>query len=271
MKYLVLAFSLLSGFTVFSQGGKSHSPLTAEYIRTSACANSEGGSCTRGALEQAILPVLESHLRDLPVDTLDLSLAFTVTPKGQMDRCNVLTNLGKTSLSERIKKKLQKAVKNSGPYLVSDPNSGPYASWHRFEYGYEVLKRENRLNPVGPKPPYKGGVVLQIPLFPPCERAGDMKDRECFQQRMKNHIETHFRYPPAAMQQGIQGNVVVQFTIDQNGVVANATAKGPHPLLTGEALRIVSLLPEFQPAAENGNPVSIPYSIPIDFKLNGNP
>lgn len=270
LKSLIFPGFALISLVGFSQEIKSPTNGVVERIQIQECVNSEVLSCTQERLEKAFLPLLEKHLKELPVDTLDLGLSFTVNPEGKMERSSISMNIGKTTLSGKLKKRLEKVVKQSGPYRVSDYQSGAYPAWHRFEYQYEVLKRENQLLPTETADLYKGGVINQIPLFPSCQREGDRKDRECFQKRMREHIKSNFRYPESAFRQGIQGTVLIKFTIDETGTIKNIATDSPHPLLTAEALRIVSLLPKFQPALENGDPVQIPYSIPIGFKLNTN-
>lgn len=187
-----------------------------------------------------------------------------------MEKSDISLNLQKSTLSEKLRKRLEKAVKQSGPYQVFNYHTGAYPAWHSFKYQYKVLKNENQLLPTGTEDPYSGGVIGQIPLFPSCPREGDRKDRACFQSRMEDHIKSNFRYPESALRQGIQGTVSIKFTIDETGAIQNIATESPHPLLTAEALRIVSLLPRFQPATQNGNPVRVPYSIPIYFKLGTN-
>lgn len=267
--FVFIGFTLL-GFLAYGQEAKTSPNLVVERIQTQECVNSEVPSCTQERLEKAILPILEKFLKELPVDTLDVQLGLTVNQEGEIAKSDISINLRKTTLSGKLKKRLEKVVKQSGPYRVSDYQSGAYPAWHRFEYQYEVLKRENQLLPTETADLYKGGVINQIPLFPSCQREGDRKDRECFQKRMREHIKSNFRYPESAFRQGIQGTVLIKFTIDETGTIKNIATDSPHPLLTAEALRIVSLLPKFQPALENGDPVQIPYSIPIGFKLNTN-
>ena len=114
---------------------------------------------------------------------------------------------------------------------------------------------------------YSGGKVLMIPLFPYTPRRGDELDRQGFQEEMQNHIRKHFRYPVQALERGIQGAVYTMFTIDKRGSVTQLKMRSPHPLLEAEARRIISLLPIFQPAIQDGKAVKVPYSIPIHFRL----
>jgi TonB family protein len=256
------------GFNAFGQQNADLKKDKTEHVLTPACTGPSDVNCTQKSLEEAVLPVLQKHLKELPVDTLNLNLEFTVTSKGRLDQVQVRLNLRKSALSDKLAKRLEKALKTLEPFSVLDYNSGNYPSWHRFYYQFEVLKPENQLKSTGMKSPYSGGVILKIPLFPPCSRKNTIEDQKCFQQQMQAHIESHFKYPEAVRRQGIQGTVLIQFNIDEKGAIRDVKTKGPHPLLTSEALRIVSLLPQFQPAMEGEKPVRIPYSIPIAFKLN---
>ena len=66
---------------------------------------------------------------------------------------------------------------------------------------------------------------------------------------------------------GKKGKVIVVFTIDMNGYVINPTIKQEaHKLLNKEALRVVSLLPRFQPGFQRGRFVKTKFSLPVNFK-----
>lgn len=242
-------------------------PRGPEQIFTELCRDSLHTRCTQDNLEGKLLPVLQKYLKRLPVDTLKMTLKFTVTPVGHRDRTEIILNFNQPGLSDKLKKKLDRALGELEPFKVMNHNPGDYPSWHRFEYVYKVLKRENTLKPLSTTEKYNRGIVLQVPRFPECPQAGDLKDRKCFQEQMQQHIKRHFQYPEAALRQGIQGTVYVMFDIDEHGQISSLRTKGPSLLLTAEASRIISLLPQFHPAREDGEPVSIPFSIPIGFKL----
>ncbi len=66
---------------------------------------------------------------------------------------------------------------------------------------------------------------------------------------------------------GKKGKVIVEFTIDMNGYVINPTVKQEaHKLLNKEALRLVSVLPRWQPGFQRGRFVKTKFSIPGIFK-----
>ena len=116
---------------------------------------------------------------------------------------------------------------------------------------------------------YPFATIDEIPVFPGCENAIDPK--ECFAEKLVEHIRKNFRYPKAAQEQGIQGRVSVVFTIDVNGNVSSIKKRGPHELLENEAVRIIERLPKMQPGKHEGKVMNVPYAIPITFRLKNQP
>ena len=75
-------------------------------------------------------------------------------------------------------------------------------------------------------------------------------------------------YPAEAAKQGIQGKVYVSFVVGSDGEVVNAKiARGVHPLLDAEALRVINQLPKWTPGTQKGMPVAVSYTVPISFLL----
>ena len=109
-------------------------------------------------------------------------------------------------------------------------------------------------------------VIEEVPIFPGC--TGNKTElRLCFQEKMQDHLQKNFRYPEAAKDLDIQGRVFVFFVIDNTGKVAKIKSRGPDRLLEKESERIISLLPRMKPGKQRNKAVTVPYSIPINFKL----
>jgi protein TonB len=99
-------------------------------------------------------------------------------------------------------------------------------------------------------------IVEDMPEFPGGEAA------------LRNFIGTSVRYPQIAQENGIQGRVYVQFVVDRDGSVTNATiARGVDPSLDREALRVVNTLPKWKPGRQRGQTVRVSYTVPINFQL----
>ena len=110
-------------------------------------------------------------------------------------------------------------------------------------------------------------IIEDVPLFPGCERVAKSKRRDCFQEKMNIHIRKNFRYPEIAQEMGIQGRVFVMFTIGSDGNIINIRTRGPDKNLEKEAQRIIKKLPQMTPGRQRGRAVRVPFSIPIQFKL----
>ena len=91
--------------------------------------------------------------------------------------------------------------------------------------------------------------------------------RDCFQTMMNKHINKVFRYPETAIEMDLQGRVNVVFEIQKDGSIGNVRMRGPHKILENEAARIIDKLPKMIPGKQRGKPVRVPFSIPINFKL----
>lgn len=81
-------------------------------------------------------------------------------------------------------------------------------------------------------------------------------------------IYSQLVYPEAAKRVGIQGKVMVSFTITESGKVDNVkVVKGVHPLLDAEAVRVISRSPKWTPAQKLGSPIAITYTFPVIFQV----
>lgn len=110
-------------------------------------------------------------------------------------------------------------------------------------------------------------IIEVVPVFPGCEQFEGDAQRQCFNQKMQEHIQKHFRYPKTAEELGIEGKVFVQFVIDRDGSITGIRTRGPDHLLEKEAERIIAALPTMIPGKQRNRTVKVPYSIPITFKL----
>lgn len=80
-------------------------------------------------------------------------------------------------------------------------------------------------------------------------------------------LQEKVEYPRAARRANIEGRVIVQFVVNENGDVINPTVvRGRHPLLDKEALRVIQLA-KFKPGKQRGQPVKVRMAMPINFQL----
>lgn len=80
-------------------------------------------------------------------------------------------------------------------------------------------------------------------------------------------IQKHIEYPEMARKAGIEGRVVVQFIIDEEGNVRDPiVVRGIGGGCDEEALKAVRKA-KFIPGKQRGKPVLVRYSLPVAFKL----
>ena len=100
--------------------------------------------------------------------------------------------------------------------------------------------------------------VEQMPQFPGGEAA------------LMKYLQSHINYPPMAAENNIQGRVVVQFVVDKTGKVGEVkVVRSVDKDLDREAVRVCKSLPKFTPCRQNGQAVSVWYTLPVTFKLQG--
>ena len=88
------------------------------------------------------------------------------------------------------------------------------------------------------------------------------------EQKLMEWISQHLVYPPTAIDEQIQGRVVIQIQVKADGTIGNVKIiKGVHPDLDTEALRVVKSLPKFNSAMLNGKAVESLFTLPITFRL----
>ncbi|UCE70314.1 MAG: energy transducer TonB [Flavobacteriaceae bacterium] len=108
-------------------------------------------------------------------------------------------------------------------------------------------------------------IIEEVPVFPGCENATNKK--ACFNEMIQKHVQKNFMYPKTAEELGIEGRVFVQFVIGRDGNIGEIKTRGPDPSLEKEAHRIIASLPQMTPGRQRKRAVSVPYSIPINFRL----
>lgn len=98
--------------------------------------------------------------------------------------------------------------------------------------------------------------VEEMPQFPGGESA------------LNKYLSNNIKYPQIAMENGVQGRVIVQFVVTKNGSVGDVKViRSVDSYLDKEAIRVCKSLPNFIPGKLNGQTVNVWYTLPITFKL----
>jgi protein TonB len=82
-------------------------------------------------------------------------------------------------------------------------------------------------------------------------------------------LNKNLRFPPAAQEAAIGGRVIVSFVIEKDGRLTDITiVRGAGYGMDEEAVRVLKLAKPWKPGIQNGNPVRVRYSIPMNFQLS---
>ncbi|WP_348742983.1 energy transducer TonB [Tenacibaculum sp. 190524A05c] len=110
--------------------------------------------------------------------------------------------------------------------------------------------------------------VDNIPMFNDCVSVGVENEMNCFNEKIKKHINGNLKYPEEAFKNGIEDKVLTSFTIGKSGEIKDikiVSAK-KYPLFENEAKRLITNLPKLNPAKHNGVTTEVRHKVYINFK-----
>lgn len=81
-------------------------------------------------------------------------------------------------------------------------------------------------------------------------------------------VNSQLVYPEIAKENGVQGRVTLQFTVENDGRVTNVKVlRGVDPSLDKEAVKVVSSSPKWKPGKQRDRAVRVTYTFPVIFQL----
>ena len=81
-------------------------------------------------------------------------------------------------------------------------------------------------------------------------------------------VTSRLEYPEIAKENGVQGRVTLQFTVEKDGSVTNVkVVRGVDPSLDKEAVKVVSSSPKWTPGKQRDRAVRVTYTFPVIFQL----
>lgn len=99
--------------------------------------------------------------------------------------------------------------------------------------------------------------VEKMPVYP----GGD--------QALMKFILGNLKYPESAKNAGIQGRTIIRFVVDENGEVKDPVVlRGLDKACDDEAIRVIKLMPKWQPGMQSGKNVPVYFTFPVVYKLN---
>ncbi len=81
-------------------------------------------------------------------------------------------------------------------------------------------------------------------------------------------VQSKLVYPEIAKENGVQGRVTLQFTVEKDGSVTNVKVlRGVDSSLDKEAVRVVQSSPKWKPGKQRDRTVKVTYTFPVMFQL----
>lgn len=85
---------------------------------------------------------------------------------------------------------------------------------------------------------------------------------------LADYIQKNLQYPDSALNVGLEGKVLIVFIINRHGKVKDFKVKeSTHQIFEKEALRVVSVSGQWQPASKNGEKINYQMTVPVEFVL----
>lgn len=98
-------------------------------------------------------------------------------------------------------------------------------------------------------------VVETMPAFP----GGQIE--------LMKYLNKTIKYPIIAQENGIQGRVIVQFTVRKDGSIDDVeVVRSADPNLN-KAVRVINSMPKWTPGEQRGKKVHCKFTVPVVFKL----
>ncbi|MEO1434493.1 MAG: energy transducer TonB [Bacteroidota bacterium] len=111
-----------------------------------------------------------------------------------------------------------------------------------------------------------------LPRFydPACEQLENYSEKkQCAEKAMFWYVYDNLEYPDHFYtEEGIQGIVVIGFTVDKNGTIHSVVIRRDIGEGYGTAaLKVVENMPDWIPGTQRGKPVDINFNLPVRFKI----
>lgn len=88
----------------------------------------------------------------------------------------------------------------------------------------------------------------------------------------RSWVVSQFKYPPHAVENKIEGQIVFEFIVEVDGSLTNVKfLKSPDPVFESEIVRILQTSPKWTPGLVENKPVRVKQVIPIDCILGEEP
>ena len=198
---------------------------------------------------------------------------FVVNEDGSLSDAKILRSPDKALSQEAIR-----VVKAMPKWKPAKQGEKAVRSYFRLPFSFKLPGTQKTETITGqekgPKPKI---TVMAKPTGKPIEETADNEIYEKPEteaefpgslEAMFKWIADHIKYPEECKAKEIQGNVIIQFVVNEDGSLSDAKIlRSPDKALSQEAVRVVKAMPKWKPAKDKGKVVRSHFRLPIVFKL----
>ncbi len=134
-------------------------------------------------------------------------------------------------------------------------------------YSQEETPTQSENTEVPPPPPEPAVPQQEDQIL---DYADEIAEYPGGQPAMREFLQKNINYPPSAVAKKLTGKCYLKFVVNKSGQISNVSViRGvPNcPECDKEAVRVVKMMPKWQPARNEGKPVNCYFTLPIAFQL----
>ena len=111
-------------------------------------------------------------------------------------------------------------------------------------------------------------VVEDAPMFPGCKKEKKADRKTCADSKLFNYLSDELTYPEIARKKGISGRVIIKFSVEKDGSIANVEViRGIGGGCDEVAKEVIAGMPKWNPGKQRGRPVRVYFTLPVSFPL----
>ncbi|NDC39936.1 MAG: energy transducer TonB [Chitinophagia bacterium] len=169
------------------------------------------------------------------------------------------------------------------------PAAGKHIKWSapvvtRDDSVFDELPEQRQLTHADPNVATGGNDSISMPGQTGDHRGGDgrktfdmdttqpfvfVEEPPVFNGNLNAYLAEHLQYPEEARNAGREGRVIVKFVVQEDGTIANISlARGIGYGCDEAAIKVITEMPKWKPARNNGRPVKAWFTQPLSFRID---
>ncbi|MEW7293084.1 energy transducer TonB [Aquimarina sp. 2304DJ70-9] len=229
----------------------------------------------RNCFDRSIIKFVKNHVeKKLEQERVDVSLTLRTTLQFVIDSVGGIKKIEAIGEDEVLNRYSKEAILrlSKTPRILRGKHQGkPVDVFYSIKIKAESFeKMENKRLIIGRdyEVDLSDTKLYHYVIHPDCRKTGKPeKDRRCLSQKIKKYVNKNFD-GKLGDRLGLYGinRIFVRFMISKCGNIVDVRARGPHPALEKEAIRVIKTLPKMEPAQIRNENVNVTFSLPIIYQ-----